>query len=174
MSNKRVVLKPFDLIIFRYNTYSGIYAGLWEITSSDMETHLEFCRFMYQRGVFGFSNVGEVVNEGEPYTFDDGLNSLNWLGCLFRALHDVAACKGINVVIELDRKLNQSYNVSEINEDKTFKGVTGQKLIDTYFKSLISFASYMKAPNFVRTRITKFDNYNYNMSNDKILVDFRY
>lgn len=99
---------------------------------------------------------------------------MNWLGFLFRALHDVAACKGINVVIELDRKLNRSYNVSEINEDKTFKGVTGQKLIDTYFKSLISFASYMKAPSFVRTRITKFDNYNYNMSNDKILVDFRY
>lgn len=171
---RRVVLKPFDLIIQRADSnYSCIYADLWEITSSDMDTHLEFCRFMRKRNIFTFSNIGEVETEGTPYTFDDGRNSIKWLSQLILALHDIAS-RGIDVVIELDRRLNLSSPVQDIYEGVTFNTATSKKLIDTYFISVIAFARYIKAPSFVSTRVLNFDNYTYKIINDKVCVNFKY
>lgn len=173
-NKRRVVLKPFDLIIYRGSSgYSCIYAGLWEITSSDMDTHLEFCRFMKQRNIFTFSNIGEVETEGTPYTFDDGRDSLKWVSQLILTLHDIAS-RGIDVVIELDRRLNLGSPVQDIYDGVTFNTTTSKKLIDTYFVSIISLSRYIKAPSFVRTRVSKFDNYAYKIINDKVCVNFKY
>lgn len=173
MGSKRVVLKPCELLVSKYKSYSSIYAGLWTIESSNMETHLEFCNFMMKRKIFGFNNTGVVAIQGKPYTFDDGFDSLNWLQNLFRALHDISA-KGITVVIELDRNLNLGYMVSDLSVDKCFGKTISSKLIDTYFNSLIYFASYMKMSSFVKTRVKKFDCYKYKLNDSKIIVDFNY
>ena len=89
------------------------------------------------------------------------------------ALHDIAS-KDINVVIELDRRLNLSSPVQDIYEGVTFNTATSKKLIDTYFISVIAFARYIKAPSFVSTRVLNFDNYTYKIINDKVFVDFKY
>ena len=128
---------------------------------------------MRKRNIFTFSNIGEVETEGTPYTFDDGRNSIKWLSQLILALHDIAS-KGIDVVIELDRRLNLSSPVQDIYEGVTFNTATSKKLIDTYFISVIAFSRYIKAPSFVRTRVSKFDNYAYKIINDKVFVDFKY
>lgn len=106
-----VILKPCEMHLDAVSTSEcTLYAGLWDITSSDNATHDKFCKLAINSNVFSFGNIGIRVEEDIPYTFNDGSNSKSWLISIFRMMIE-ALSYGINVKIELDKSLMVEYDL---------------------------------------------------------------
>lgn len=131
----RVILKPCELHTKKVsNGIVYVYAGLWDITSSDIRTHEIFCDVMYRCQVFSFDNSGKMPNKREPYTFDDGGETISWIENMIKAIRYLKS-KNIEVVIELNKKFCLSYGVNE-NFERDYTDSVSENIINIYFAGL--------------------------------------
>lgn len=156
---RKVILEPTELHVTREGNRCFLYAGLWHITSSDIQTHDAFCNVASYYGVFHFYNSGRYAKKGEPYTCDDGLSSMQWLYKLVNLIIHLQK-NGVQVVIKLDKKSVKDYGISE-NYDKYYVSSVEDKLIDTYFLFLINLLkqSNLNLDSCLSTRCNKFNSY---------------
>ena len=162
---RKVVLKPCELHIACVDGLTCLYAGLWDITSSDAQTHDSFCNIASYYKVFNFYNTGRYADESRVYTFDDGRNSLMWLSGLYRIIKHCKKNCNIDVVVELNKDFNKQYGVSSCF-NKAFSAKVQDKLIDTYLK-IINDAF----DGHTITRCKGFSPYTYKLLCDKIFVN---
>lgn len=157
MSDKRkVVLTPTELhTCTRFTNdsqYLCLFAGLWNIDSSDMEVHKIFCSLAIKFEVFQPSR-GVCDEKDVPSTFDDGSENTMWFNKLFCLCQE---CKrqGIQVEINLSKKTVSEYGINH-NYVRSYNNTSTDILINTYFTVLITLAETNRCQEFIKSRSGK-------------------
>lgn len=167
---KKVVLEPTQLTVVNNNGANSLFATLWDITSSDIQTHEYFCSMAISERIFAFNNVGKFAEGGVPYTYDDGKSSVIWLE---RLCSLVANCQrnGIEVVIKLDKSAVKATGVT-FNYGKQFSEYISNRLIDSYFMFLINLLGRYNLASCISTRCKKLEPFEIKVINDCISVKY--